>query len=134
MPAKADGTACNDGNACTRSDACRAGVCTGADPVTCGGGDSCREATCNPSTGACTGGRVKRDGAACDDGNACTQTDVCRQGRCVGRDPLLCSPPDRCHVAFCRPRKGGCRVKRILPQRVCAGRPAGKGKDKERWR
>src|SRR5262249_13883324 len=34
-PTKADGTTCSDGDACTQSDTCQAGVCTGANPVTC---------------------------------------------------------------------------------------------------
>src|SRR5262249_4026555 len=52
---KADGTSCNDGNACTQSDTCQAGVCTGANPVTCSALDQCHDAgTCDPATGTCS--------------------------------------------------------------------------------
>ncbi|HRI66512.1 MAG TPA: M36 family metallopeptidase, partial [Polyangium sp.] len=44
----AAGTTCNDGNACTQMDTCQAGVCTGANPVTCVASDACHVAgTCD---------------------------------------------------------------------------------------
>src|SRR5262249_16118833 len=71
---KVDGTSCNDGNACTQSDTCQAGVCTGANPVTCTALDQCHDAgTCDPATGTCSN-PSKADGTTCNDGNACTQT------------------------------------------------------------
>ena len=33
---------------------------------------------------------LQPDGTPCDDGNLCTRTDVCIQGICVGRDPVVC--------------------------------------------
>src|SRR5207247_9484497 len=39
------------------------------------------------------------DGTACNDGNACTQTDTCQAGACVGSNPVVCSASDQCHVA-----------------------------------
>ena len=39
-----------------------------------------------PATGACSN-PAKADGAACNDGNACTQTDTCQAGTCTGREP-----------------------------------------------
>ena len=60
-PAEADGTACNDGNACTQTDTCQAGVCTGANPVTCTASDQCHAAgTCDPATGVCSEPRQRR--------------------------------------------------------------------------
>ena len=44
-PAKADGTGCNDSNVCTQMDTCQAGVCTGSNPLDCGG------AECDPVNG-----------------------------------------------------------------------------------
>src|SRR5207249_1695696 len=76
-PAKPDGTACNDDNACTRTVSCQAGVCTGTNRVVCAAADQCHDAgTCDPATGACSN-PAKPDGAACNDGNACTRTDSC---------------------------------------------------------
>ena len=38
--------------------------------------------------------RLVPDGLGCNDGNACTQTDTCQFGQCVGDDPL--PPQDAC--------------------------------------
>jgi hypothetical protein len=42
-------------------------------------------------TGACD---KATDGTPCDDGDACTQLDVCKGGECVGDYPVVCAPPD----------------------------------------
>ena len=45
----------------------------------------------------------------CDDGNPCTRTDKCRDGICVGGDPLLCETTDPClTVGQCDPDTGQC--------------------------
>ena len=52
---------------------------------------------------------VKSDGSSCDDGNACTLTDVCVQGSCVGSGPVTCWAVDQCHDAgTCDPATGVC--------------------------
>src|SRR5882762_7139917 len=80
---------CSDGNACTRNDACEGGVCTGSNPVVCTPSDQCHVAgTCNPETGACSNPPAP-NGAACNDGNACTGPDTCSGGGCVG-GPNVC--------------------------------------------
>jgi hypothetical protein len=49
------------------------------------------------------------DGSPCDDGDACTQLDVCKGGVCVGDNPVVCAPPDLCHGAgACNPGSGVC--------------------------
>src|SRR5262249_16692054 len=49
------------------------------------------------------------DGTACNDSDACTRTDVCQAGACVGTNPLPCSASDQCHVAgTCDPATGAC--------------------------
>ncbi len=117
-PARPDGSACDDGNACTRTDTCQAGTCTGANPVTCSAADQCHTAgTCDPATGVCSN-PAKQDGATCDDGNACTRTDMCRGGVCTASHPVVCAAPDDCHVAFCT-RRARCRIRRTRPARFC---------------
>src|SRR5262249_18738706 len=108
-PAKADGTACNDGNACTQNDTCRAGVCTAGAPLVCPAPDHCHDTcTCNPSTGQCSN-PPKADGTTCDDGNPCTQNDICRSGVCTAGTPIICALPDVCHDAgICDPPNGSC--------------------------
>ena len=108
-PTKADGTACNDGNACTQTDTCVAGACVGGSPKSCTASDQCHTAgTCNPANGTCSN-PVAADGTSCNDGNACTQTDTCVAGACVGGSPKSCTASDQCHAAgTCNPANGTC--------------------------
>jgi hypothetical protein len=60
--------------------------------------------TCTTDT--CFG---QADGTACNDGNACTQTDTCQSGRCVGGNSVTCSASDQCHnVGTCDITTGIC--------------------------
>ena len=106
-PPKTDGTACDDSDACTQTDTCQSGSCTGANPVICSALDQCHVAgVCQPATGNCTN-PDKADGSACDDLDACTQTDECQSGNCVGSNPVVCVASDQCHVAgVCNPATG----------------------------
>ncbi len=57
-------------------------LCVGSNPRTCAALDQCHTAgTCNASTGTCSN-PSQVDSTACDDGNACTQTDQCHAGAC----------------------------------------------------
>jgi MYXO-CTERM domain-containing protein len=98
-PAKADGTACDDGDANTAGDKCTGGICAGVDHclgVTCTALDLCHiGGICDHATGACSN-PAKPNGTACDDGNACTKTDVCAAGACGGTT-YTCAAPDQCH-------------------------------------
>src|SRR5207249_7396382 len=50
------------------------------------------------------------DGTPCDDGDACTQTDACQNGSCVGANPVVCTA-DQCHdPGTCNPATGVCSV------------------------
>src|SRR5204863_20492 len=49
------------------------------------------------------------DDTVCDDGDACTQSDTCQDGACVGVNPVVCSALDQCHVGgSCNPATGVC--------------------------
>ncbi|HEY7376709.1 MAG TPA: hypothetical protein VIF57_31410 [Polyangia bacterium] len=109
--ASADGTctplsgrACDDGNACTTGETCSAGTCAGGATVTCTS-DACNTRACN-GTASCT--VTPLTGTACNDGNACTQTDTCQAGACVGTNPISCGGADACHDAVCVPATGAC--------------------------
>jgi hypothetical protein len=108
-PAKPDGATCDDNNACTQTDTCQGGVCVGGNPVTCTAADQCHDiGTCDPATGTCSN-PAKSNGAACDDGDACTRLDTCLDGACVGGDLVVCEPSDQCHDAgVCDPATGAC--------------------------
>ncbi|MDI1452139.1 hypothetical protein QHF85_49300, partial [Polyangium sp. 6x1] len=52
---------------------------------------------------------AKPNGSACDDGNACTQTDTCQSGTCTGGNPRVCTAQSQCHNAgTCNPSTGTC--------------------------
>src|SRR5207248_7235058 len=92
-PPKANGTTCNDGNACSQTDGCQAGVCAGSNPVLCAAKDQCHTAgTCDAATGQCSTPPAP-NGSSCSDGSACTQSDSCQAGACVGANPVACAPP-----------------------------------------
>jgi len=49
------------------------------------------------------------NGTACNDGNACTQSDTCQSGVCAGSSPVVCTASDACHdVGTCAPATGVC--------------------------
>jgi hypothetical protein len=108
-PIKENGSVCDDGNACTLSDTCQGGTCRAGDAVRCEASDQCHAGgTCNPSTGVCSN-PIKENGAACNDGNACTLSDTCQSGTCAGSNPVTCTAPDACHAAgTCDPQSGTC--------------------------
>jgi hypothetical protein len=106
-----NGTTCADGNPCTWGDTCQNKVCT-PDPnraTQCSASDQCHDiGTCDTTSGKCSNPQ-KGDGTVCDDGNACTQTDGCLAGSCVGSNPVNCTAADQCHTAgTCDPSTGSC--------------------------
>jgi len=105
----ADASGCSDGNACTQTDTCQAGTCVGANPVTCTASDACHVAgVCSTGTGVCSNPSAP-NGTACNDGNACTQTDSCQTGVCAGSNPVVCTASDACHaVGVCDGGSGVC--------------------------
>jgi len=49
------------------------------------------------------------DGAACNDGDACSAVDVCLRGVCLGTDRTVCNASDQCHVpGVCDALTGAC--------------------------
>jgi hypothetical protein len=108
-PTAPNGSTCTDGSACTQIDTCQSGVCVGSVPVVCSASDQCHNiGTCNPASGICSN-PAKANGSACSDGTACTQTDTCQSGACVGGSPVVCAASDQCHdVGTCAPGTGVC--------------------------
>lgn len=68
--------------------------------------DACHEPACEASTHTCLA-RPKLDGAACDDGSACTRDDFCSAGTCKGKE-LVCDDSNPCTDNVCDPATG-CR-------------------------
>jgi len=111
-----DGDGCSstciveDGFVCTGEPSiCTPDPCQFPTPVICTPIDDCHEAgVCDPATGACSTPE-KVNGSACDDGDACTQTDSCLSGVCTSGTPVTCTASDQCHdVGVCDPDTGVC--------------------------
>src|SRR5207248_2918993 len=83
--------------------------CVGANPVVCTAADQCHTAgTCDPASGTCSN-PAKPNGTSCNDAHACTQSDTCQAGACVGANPVVCTAADQCHTAgTCDPASGAC--------------------------
>lgn len=109
--AEAASAPCDDGDACTLVDQCDGrGACVGVSHVLCRARDACHAAgVCDPATGVC-GAPKAADGSPCDDGDACTQVDVCEDGLCVGKSPVVCGDASSCSASAgrCDPRTGAC--------------------------
>jgi len=69
--------------------------------------------------------RPRFDGAACNDGNACTQTDTCQAGICLGSNPVVCAG-DQCHDAgTCDQATGTCTNPVKVDGTPCSGGESG---------
>jgi hypothetical protein len=71
--------------------------------------DQCHVAgTCDPTSGVCSNPNAT-EFTACNDGDACTRTDVCHSGVCTGSNPVVCTALDTCHgVGTCDTATGVC--------------------------
>ena len=108
-PISEDGSSCDDENHCSLNDTCLAGLCTPGESKACDPPETCRESgICIPATGSCVYPTVA-DYTFCDDGDACTLTDQCQAGDCIGSDPKTCIAPNDCSDAgTCQPDTGEC--------------------------
>jgi len=103
----------DDGTPCGTNQVCEAGAC-----VACTSGASCTPIgnVCQTGTTSCTTGQQTclaignvTNGALCDDGDACTQTDSCLNGTCIGSSLVVCAASDQCHTAgTCDTSTGKC--------------------------
>jgi hypothetical protein len=69
----------------------------------CDDRNPCTRDFCN-SEAACQ--NVVDDTLTCDDGNVCTQRDLCRSGQCQGFNPLACGDGNPCFEWVCDPAAG----------------------------
>ncbi|HRI70240.1 MAG TPA: hypothetical protein PK156_38680, partial [Polyangium sp.] len=64
--------------------------------------------TCNSATGICSNPNKAND-TACDDANACTQSDTCQFGTCVSGAPVICAALSQCRdIGVCDSVTGMC--------------------------
>lgn len=95
---------------CVQTNSCQAGPCNQNSAIVCAAPDQCHgQGACDTVTGACAPNPPKVDGASCNDGNACTQSDTCQAGVCTGAGPVICPAADTCHTqGSCDPVTGVC--------------------------
>lgn len=120
-----DGTACEDGNACTEGERCTAGACGGGGPVRCADPGPCRRIDrCDPAEG-CLYLSI-REGLFCNDDDACTLGDTCRDGACVATSSITCDKSEEaCRPdGRCDPRTGECRYPPLANGTTCDDRDA----------
>ena len=80
----------------------------------------CQVTSCKPSTGECITADVK-DGAPCDDQDACTKGDTCSNGECVFA-PVDCDDDNPCTVETCS-TEDGCQYEALSDQACEDGNP-----------
>ena len=94
---------CEDGDACTIGDTCFAGACAPTADANCDDTNACTHDTCDPASGCA---HTAANGLkSCEDGDACTIGDVCKQGECRGV-PAACDDDNACTNDTCNPKTG----------------------------
>jgi cysteine-rich repeat protein len=102
---------CDDKNLCTTADVCTAGQCAGSGQLNCVDSNPCTDGSCDPVKGC-----VQTNNAAkCDDGNACTVTDLCQDGKCTGSGVPDCDDKTLCTDDQCTPGAGCTHSNNTVP-------------------
>ncbi len=100
----------SDGSVCTVGDQCSGGKCAAGKVLDCSDGNLCTLDLCDPVLGCdhpvASGG--------CNDGNACTGSDACTSGGCVGT-PVVCNDINPCTNDSCNPSSGCSFADNSLP-------------------
>ncbi|MBI5610799.1 MAG: hypothetical protein HY902_18115 [Deltaproteobacteria bacterium] len=109
------GAACSDGDACTLADTCTGGTCTPGVKFDCNDGNACTDDACDSSKG-CT--HVTKSSGACDDGNPCTVSDSCVEGKCLAGGLKNCDDGNDCTKDSCDVTKG-CVVVAVADGDAC---------------
>jgi len=141
VPENQQDGACMNGKACNGSGKCMVEI-----GKKCGVGTQCLsgfcfnqvccDAQCSGSCQACSiAAGATADGTCtalsntpCDDGNACTTTDVCQTGTCMGNDPVLCADPGECqNEGACNPTTGVCEYSDQGPECTAGKNTTGGG-------
>jgi hypothetical protein len=87
---------CDDSNPCTENDTCTGGLCEGKQ-VICNDSNPCTDDVCLPAEGGC---QYTNNVLDCDDGNTCTENDICSESICSGT-PIDCNDDNPCTLDKC---------------------------------
>jgi hypothetical protein len=117
------GTVVNPGTPCGTNQVCNGASCSPCTAdVPCPPSNPCHKGITSCSTGssACLDQGPRTDSPSCDDGNACTQTDLCQSGTCTGSNPVVCTASDICHAAgICNQSTGVCSNPNAANGKAC---------------
>jgi hypothetical protein len=91
---------CDDQNPCTTGDHCEQGSCVSAGIDGCNDGNGCTTDWCDAGKGC----QHQPNKLLCDDGNACTNGDVCEAGKCKPGDVVVCDDGNVCTDDWCDPQ------------------------------
>ncbi len=91
---------CDDGDNCSKGDACSGGVCLPGPTTSCDDDNPCTDDSCPPEVGACA---FVNNELVCDDNDACTQGDECKDGTCKAGDVPDCDDGNPCTKNSCDP-------------------------------
>ena len=93
---------CDDGDACTSGDTCVDGACLPTIVMICMDQNPCTDDSCDPDEGCV----FTPNTAPCDDGDACTEGDICAAGLCNGPIKKDCDDGNPCTGDTCDPDSG----------------------------
>ncbi len=93
---------CTDDNVCSELDTCSGGKCVPGKPKVCNDLNPCTDDSCDVSKGCV----VASNSAPCSDGNACTTSDACSGGTCLGGSALGCDDGNVCTDDSCSKASG----------------------------
>ncbi len=92
---------CDDGDACTSDDTCIGGRCQPGMEADCDDDNPCTDDSCDPKLGCLN----ENNNMVCNDGNLCTENDVCTGGVCEGT-AISCDDGNECTDDSCDPHTG----------------------------
>ncbi|MBM4346098.1 MAG: hypothetical protein FJ100_22220 [Deltaproteobacteria bacterium] len=90
---------CTDGNACSVGTTCVDGACKAKSQLACDDKNVCTVDSCDAKVGCVHLPAV--DGAACDDGDVCIESESCFDGKCVGKPKVCLSGTTQCKLSKC---------------------------------
>ena len=94
---KTNGQPCHDEDLCTLEDRCKDGLCQGAALLCSDTQIACASATCQKTSGCVV---TTQPNQPCQDGNLCTNDDVCTEDGCVGQAAETCACQDDAECAL----------------------------------
>ena len=95
---------CDDGEVCSVGDGCKGGKCLAGNGNLCNDGKPCTADKCHPETAVCSHEPFE---GPCNDGNACTVSEVCLDGACKNGKVVKCDDGNACTDDACD-TKAGC--------------------------